>query len=303
LTADGRPDLAVLEHLTDLLACQGLDGLYLTGSTGQWPLLSREEREAVTACVIGAAAGRLPIMVHVGVLATDEAVALARHAARAGADAVSSVAPIYYPHSADVVFEHYRRIGAASDRPLFVYHLNLVHQLVLPAEQYVERLLALPNIAGMKITDADLYTFGLIHSYAGERLQLFSGADELMCHAVLCGAVGAIGTFYNLWGPACRRARAAFAAGAVETGRTFMLAFQKAIARILGSASHWSFLRSAMRLKYGLDIGLPRPPLGITDRPWADEEVLRIIDEVETAAPPQTQKEPPACDRARSRPS
>src|SRR5437588_813736 len=55
-----------------------------------------------------------------------------------------------------------------------------------------------PNAAGLKFTDVDLYTLGLIHTYSGDRLQLLSGADEVMCHAVLSGAVGAIGTFYNL---------------------------------------------------------------------------------------------------------
>ena len=65
----------------------------------------------------------------------------------------------------------------------------------------------------MKITDHDLYPFGLIHAYAGDRLRLFSGADEVMCHAVPRGAVGAIGTFYNLWGPACACARDATVAG------------------------------------------------------------------------------------------
>lgn len=277
LTEEGKPAFGALEQLTDLFVRQGLGGLYLVGSTGQWPLFTTEERRAIAECVIRAAAGRIPVMVHVGAVATADAVALARHAERIGADAVSSVAPIYYPHSADVVFEHYRRIGAATGLPLFVYHLSLVHQLRLGAQEYVERLLAVPNIRGMKITDHDLFTFGLIHAFAGDRLKLFSGADEMMCHAVLSGAVGAIGTFYNLWGPACQRARRAFVAGSVEVGRSFMLRFQTAIARVLASGSVWTFLRSAMRRKYNIDIGMPRPPLGSVDKPWPDAEVERLL--------------------------
>jgi N-acetylneuraminate lyase len=121
-------------------------------------------------------------------------------------------------------------------------------------------LLALPNIAGMKITDRDLYTFGLIQSFSGGRLQLFSGADEVMCHAVLCGA-----------------------AGSVEAGRTFMLRFQTALAEVLAAGSIWSFLRGAMRLKYGLDVGMPRPPLGSADKHWADADLERLIDLVDSA--------------------
>jgi N-acetylneuraminate lyase len=280
---DGRPALAVCEQLVDLFARQRLGGIYLVGSTGQWPLFTVEERKAVAECVVKAAAGRLPVMVHVGAATTADAVALAEHAARVGASAVSAVGPIYYGHSPDAVFEYYRRIGSATSLPLFAYHLSGVSQMKLGPREYAERLLAVPNVAGMKITDHDLYPFGLIHAFAGDRLQLFSGADEVMCHAVLSGAVGAIGTFYNLWGPACARAREATVGGDVAAGRAFMLRFQTAIADVLGSGGTWSFLRAAMRLKYGIDVGMPRPPLGATDRPWGDADVRRVVEMVDGA--------------------
>jgi N-acetylneuraminate lyase len=281
LTEDGKPAFAVLEQLTDLFARQGLGGIYLTGSTGQWPLLAMDERRAIAACVVKAAAGRLPVMVHVGAAATGDAVTLARHAAEIGADAVSSVAPIYYSYSAPAVFAHYQQIGAASRLPFYVYHLSLVNQLALDPQEYAERLLALPNIAGMKITDRDLYAFGLIQAHTSGRLRLFSGADELLCHAVLSGAIGAIGTFYNLWGPACSRARAAVVSGSIEAGRDFMLRFQSAIGRVIASGSIWTFLRTALRRKYQLDVGLPRAPLATTERPWAEAEVDQLIETVD----------------------
>jgi N-acetylneuraminate lyase len=283
LTADGQLAFDAIERLTDLFARQGLGGLYVGGSTGQWVSLTLEERRALLECVVRTSAGRIPVMVHVGATTTSDAVALARHAGEVGADAVSSVAPIYYHHSADAVFEHYRRIGAAAGLPLFVYHLNIAHQLALSPREYARRLLDLPNIAGMKITDRDLYTFGLIHAYAGDRLQLFSGADEVLAHAVLCGAVGAIGTFFNLWGPTCQRARQAIAAGDVELGRAFMLRLQTALDEVLTSGSLWTFLRASLIRKYGIDVGMPRAPLGSTDKPWDDADVERLIHKVDSA--------------------
>lgn len=280
--ADGKPALDVVEQLVDLFAKQGMDGLYVTGSTGQWPLLTVDERQAIVERCVKTSAGRIPIMAHVGAVATDDAVTLAKHAAKVGADAVSTVAPIYYSYPADVVFEHYRRIGAASDLPLFVYHIELAQKITVGAKEYTDRILALPNIAGMKITAGDLYLFGLIHSHAEDRLQLFSGADEVMCQAVLSGSIGAIGTFYNVFGPACQRAREAMVAGHVEKARSFMLKFQQVIARVIASGSIWSFFRAAMRHKYDIDIGAPRAPLGIMDKPWAAAditELLALVDE------------------------
>lgn len=279
-TADGRPSLPVCEQLVDLFAQQKLGGIYLVGSTGQWPLFTAEERKAVAECVVRAAAGRLPVMIHVGAATTAEAVELAKHAARIGAAAVSAVGPIYYPHPPDAVFEYYHRIGTATDLPLFGYHLSGVSKLPLAPREFAERLLTVPNVVGMKITDHDLYPFGLIHAVAGERLQLFSGADEVMCYAVLSGAVGAIGTFYNLWGPACRAAREATAAGDIATGRAFMLRFQTAIAEVLATGL-WSFLRAAMQFKYGIDVGLPRHPLGAADREWSEADVRRLVELVD----------------------
>ena len=162
LDRDGKPAFDVLEALTDRLAQDKLDGLYVIGSTGQWPLFTREERMAIAERVIKAAAGRIPVMVHVGAVSTQDAVELARHAQRTGAQAVSSVAPIYFGHPPAAVFEHYRRIGEAGGLPLFVYHLSGVSQLSMPPAEFAKRLRDLPNIGGMKFTDHDLNALALL---------------------------------------------------------------------------------------------------------------------------------------------
>jgi N-acetylneuraminate lyase len=203
LDSAGRPALGETEKLVELFVQQNLDGIYLLGSTGQGPLLSVAERQAVAECVVRTAAGKIPVMVHVGAVSTDDSMALAQHASRIGADSISSVGPIYYRAGADAVFEHFRRIGAAGELPFFVYHLSVVNTLSLGGREYVDRLLGLPNIAGMKFTERDLYQLGLICAYAGDQLHVFSGADEVLCQAAMTGACGAIGTFYNIWGPAC----------------------------------------------------------------------------------------------------
>jgi N-acetylneuraminate lyase len=280
----GQPNEEAIEQLVELFVSQQLGGLYIVGSTGQWPLLPLEQRRAVAERVVKTAAGRIPVIVHVGAAATEDAVELARHAESIGADGVSSVAPIYYQTAADDVFLHYRTIGEASSLPLFVYHLSSTNQMSLDPGEYAERVLELPNIAGMKITDHDLFPFGVIAGIAGDRLRLFSGADSLICHAALSGAVGAIGTFFNLWGAPAQRARAAFVAGDFAAGRRFMAALQGALSEILAARSIWSFLRSAMRLRHGIEIGMPRAPLGANDKPWENDEVQRLVDQVESAA-------------------
>ena len=274
---DGSPELDTLEALIDVFAGQRLGGLYVTGSTGQWPLLGRHERMAIAERAVAAAGGRLSVMVHVGAATTADAVELAVHAVSVGAAAVSAVGPIYYPHTPDTLFAHYRAIGEATGLPLFAYHLSGVSQSALGPREYVDGLLSIPTLAGMKITDRDLYPFGLIRAHAGGRLTLFSGADEVMCPAILTGSDGAIGTFYNIWGPECSAAWAATKAGDAAAGTSFTRRFQPALDAVLSAGGTWSFLRAAIQLRYGLDVGMPRPPLAATDRPWADADVERVL--------------------------
>lgn len=283
MTADGKPNFAVLERMVNLYAEQGLDGIYTTGSTGQWPLLSFEERASIVDCVVKTAAGRLPVMAHIGAVTTEEAIQLAKRAKACGADAVSTVAPIYYAHSEAVIFEHYRRVAGATDLPFFAYHLYVTSSAPISPQRYATQLKTVPNLVGMKVTDLSVYTFGLIQSLTEGKLLLFSGADEVLCHAVVSGSVGAIGTFYNLWGPVCQKARQAMVDGKIEAATKFTLRFQTAIARILESGSIWSFLRAAMQAKYDLDIGSPRAPLGMADQPWEDAKVRELINLVDQA--------------------
>lgn len=284
LDPSGRPNLAALERLVDVLCGQELGGLFALGSTGQGMSLGLDDRRRVAEVVVKAAAGRMPILLHVGAIATDDAVALAQHAEQIGADAVTSVPPVYYPTSVEATFDHYKRIGGATGLPFFPYHAAFLAQALPPPRQYAERLLAIPNIRGMKFTDLNLNSMGLLHHYTGGKLAIYSGADEVLCHAALSGAQGAIGTFYNLWGPACQRARQAFVAGDFERGRRFMLTFQSSIDAVLASGSIWTFLRAAMQLKYDIDVGAPRAPLGVTDVAWKDSDVERLVKAVDDAA-------------------
>ncbi len=277
-------NLDTIDRLVELFVEQQLGGLFVAGSTGQGVLLSPEERQQVAQRAVRAAAGRIPIMVHVGSTRTDEAISLARHAAEIGADAVSSVPPIYYPLDAKTALAHYHKIGEATDLPFFPYHASFLHQALPAAKDYAQRLLEIPNIAGMKFTDRDLYLMELVHAHSGGRLKILSGADELMCHAALSGAVGAIGTFYNLWGPACQRVRQAFVAGGFERARRFMITFGRVIDEILSAGSMWSFHRASMRLKYDIDIGPPRAPLGLAEREWPPAGVEGLVSEVDDAA-------------------
>lgn len=277
--ADGQPNFDELGRLAELLISQDLDGLYILGSTGQGVLFTEEQRKKVTAAVIEVTKGRVPVIVQVGSLTTDESVRLAKHAQNCGVDGISSVGPIYFSGSAAMALEHYKQIATATNLPFFPYQLG---DNSIPGDtlSFINKLLEIPNVAGMKLTTNQILDISLIHNHAGDRLKLFSGSDELLCHASLCGTVGAIGTFYNLWGEHCKHVLTAFTNGDYALAKEFMLEFQKTIQLVI--ANIWPFLRKAMLLKYNIDIGRTKAPLGNTQKEWDEQKVIEIMESLES---------------------
>lgn len=285
---DGEPALDKIEELIELFISQKLDGLYILGSTGQGILFTEKERKSVTEVICSVAAGRIPVIVQVGSLTTDESVRLARHAARCGADGISSVGPIYFRGSDEMALKHYCCIARATDVPFFPYQLgeNTIKGDII---RFIEKLMTIPNVTGMKLTTSNLLEISTIHNYAGSRLKLFSGADELLCQASLCGTVGAIGSMYNLFGPACKNTLTEFMNGNYEFAKRFMLAFQDMIQQVLPDI--WTFFRQAMVMKYGIDIGKAKSPVGNTNKLWQEEEIRDIVTRIDAFIIKQIQKD------------
>lgn len=278
LNASGEPELSELEKITELIISQKLDGLYILGSTGQGFLMNEEQRKSVAEVVSNVNKGRLPIIVQVGSLTTRESTRLAEHAASCGVQGISSVGPIYYgpsDGSSAMALRHYQEIAESTDLPFFPYQIGPGNfPEGIPA--FIDNLLKIPNVTGMKLTTGNLLEISSIYNHAKEKLTLFSGADELMCHASLCGTSGAIGTFYNLWGKECQWVRKEFVNGNVKLGTSFMLTFQEIIAAVLPNV--WTFLLQAMAYRYNIDIGKSKAPLGNTNQAWPQNDVIAIVE-------------------------
>ncbi len=118
--ADGRVDTPAVRQLLERLAIAGVQGIGLLGSTGTYPYLTRAERRRAIEAAAETLAGRVPLLVGVGALRTDDAMALANDALAAGADAGLLAAVSYIPLRDDEVFAHYEAV-AATGLKLCVY--------------------------------------------------------------------------------------------------------------------------------------------------------------------------------------
>lgn len=271
-----KPELKELQKLCEVLVKQGVDGLYVLGSTGQGVLFGEEDRKEVLEVVLECVGGRVPVMAQLGCLTTKESVRLAEHAALSGVAAVSSVGPIYFAGGQQMAIHHYTEIAKAAQLPFFPYQLG-----VIPGnfEEFIQAILKVPFIEGMKLTTGNLLEISRVHNIAKDQLKLFSGADELFCQASLSGTVGAIGTFYNLWGQECKYVLHEFQKGNFQLASRFMLKFQEIIELVLPNI--WTFLKEAMLVKHQVNIGNTISPLGRGQTDWTESQVAAILASLE----------------------
>jgi N-acetylneuraminate lyase len=190
---DGALNISAMESLLQRVYGVGSHGVYVCGQTGEGLLTPARVREQACEVALQNAPAGAQTVIHVGSRTTAEAISLGRHAARAGATAISSLPPAG-SFSFDEIHGYYKDLAAAVDVPLLVYFFPELS----PAIRTLEQILALCEISGvvgLKFTDFDLYRLGEIRR---EGHLLFNGRDEVLAAGLYMGATGGIGTFYNL---------------------------------------------------------------------------------------------------------
>ncbi len=207
----------VLARLVEHNFAQGLNGLYVGGSTGECYLLSNEERARVFAVVAEAAQGKGALIAQVGDLDPNVSLHLAREAERLGFDAVSAVPPFYFSYRHAEIRAHYERLVAATGLPFLIYNFPALTSVRMRAEDLVD-LLSLPNVVGVKNTCGDTYAFERLRRLAPDAL-LFAGYDESLLPGLALGADGGIGSTYNVQAGRALAMGQAVAAGRMDEAR------------------------------------------------------------------------------------
>ncbi|MBK4713864.1 MULTISPECIES: N-acetylneuraminate lyase [Tenebrionibacter/Tenebrionicola group] len=197
--AQQKIDPASLRKLVRFNIEQGVDGIYVGGSTGEAFVQNLAEREAVLEIVAEEAQGKITLIAHVGCVSTAESQHLAAAAKRYGFNAVSALTPFYYPFSFEEHCEHYRAIiDSADGLPMVVYNIPALSGVKLTLDQ-INTLVTLPGVAALKQTSGDLYQMEQIRR-AHPDLVLYNGYDEIFASGLLAGADGGIGSTYNIMG-------------------------------------------------------------------------------------------------------
>jgi dihydrodipicolinate synthase/N-acetylneuraminate lyase len=181
-------DLDAVAPLADLAGQGGCAGVLVAGTTGEGFLLTADERRALTEAWL--AATSLDVAVHAGAQTTAEAVALAEHAAQAGAAAVAVIGPPYFAFDDAELEAHFGAVVAAcAPTPAYLYEFRDRTGYAI-APDLVSRLRdAHPSLAGMKVSDR---SFEEVEPYLAVGLDVFVGSEPLIPRAMAAGATGAV---------------------------------------------------------------------------------------------------------------
>lgn len=193
---EGRVNTDAIGGLVEKLQKRGVNGFYVGGSTGESYLLSMEERKCVLEAVKEAADPSMKLIANIGMLATEQSIALAKHAEKLGVTAISSVPPFYFAFTEEELYRYYEDLAAAVDVPVLIYNIPAMSGVKFSTAALC-RMLDDKRICGLKHTSFDLFQMQRLLQIYPEK-SIFIGHDELFLSAWAVGARAGIGSTYNI---------------------------------------------------------------------------------------------------------
>ncbi len=188
--AEGRLDTAGAVALARHLVDNGSDGLVVTGTTGEAPTLTDQERAELWSAV--AHAVTVPVVAGSGTNDTAHSVELTRVATEAGAAGILAVTPYYNRPSQQGIAAHFAAVAASTPLPVIVYDIPVRTGRKVAIDTMLQLVHDFPNIVGVKDASADPVGAAKLKARAGEGFDCYSGDDSWTLPLLAVGAVGVV---------------------------------------------------------------------------------------------------------------
>ncbi|GAB4125521.1 MAG: 4-hydroxy-tetrahydrodipicolinate synthase [Rhodothalassiaceae bacterium] len=275
---DGAVDWEAFEAFVDWQIAEGTHGLVPCGTTGESATLSLEEHDRLVALCIRTAAGRVPVIAGCGSNATATAIDHARHAEKAGADAILLVSPYYNKPGQEGLYAHFRAVHDACGLPVVLYNIPGRSAIDIHIDT-LKRLRELPRIVGIKDATGDLARVVRQRVALGSDFIQLSGEDATAVGFNAMGGVGCISVSSNVAPQLCARMQEATLEGRYDVA----LALQDRLAslheQVFSEPSPAPAKYAAHRLGLCADeVRLPLLPLSEAGRARMDAVLAALTD-------------------------
>jgi len=212
---DGSVDLARFRELARHLVDNGSDGLVVTGTTGESPTLTDEERFDLYAAAVDEVGDRATVVAGTGTYSTAHSVHLTERTHGLGVDGFLVITPYYNRPPPRGIVEHFKAVAAVTDKPIVVY--NIPARVVLNLETpTLAKLAGIPNVRAVKQANDDLEQARAIVELG---LELYAGDDDLILPFLELGGAGGICVHTHVVGPQVKELVRRFRAGDVQGAR------------------------------------------------------------------------------------
>ena len=199
--ANGDVNLEPIPQYAQMLAKNGLKGVFINGSSGEGYMLTSDERMQIAEAWMKAAPEGFKVIVHVGSCCVRESRRLAEHAQKIGAWGIGAMAPPF-PKVGRIeeLVKYCEEIACgAPDLPFYFYHIPAFNGAFLPMVELLKAVDGrIPNFAGIKYTFESIYEYNQCRLYADGKFDMLHGQDETILPSLaMGGARGGIGGTTN----------------------------------------------------------------------------------------------------------
>ena len=252
---DGSVDIQSFRALASHLVANGSDGVVVTGTTGESPTLSDDERFQLYAAAVEEVGDRATVIAGTGTYATEHSVHLTARAHELGVHGFLVVTPYYSKPPVRGIVRHFEEIAAVSDRPIVAY--NIPGRVVLNLEtEAIAQLAEIPMVRAVKQANPDLEQARAIVELG---LDLYAGDDDLVFPFLELGGLGGVCVHTHVVGPRVKEMVERFREGNVDGARALDQELLPSI-ELLRVATNPIAIKCALNM-LGHEVGGHRLPL------------------------------------------
>lgn len=258
LTDDGINEAATRKLVSKLIA-DGVHGLFVLGTNGEFYALSEAEKLELVRIVVDESAGRVPVFAGSGGISTEEVIKLTNQFAELGVDAVSVITPYLIKVSDEELIQHYQTIAQNTELPIILYNIPANTKISI-SESVFKELIKLPQIIGIKDSSGQLENIQLyLELNQREDFSVLVGSDSLILPALQKGADGAVAATSNVLTKTDLGIYHAFIENKSEEAQVLQESIND-FRRILKLATVPSVLKHSLELT-GIPVGAPKSPV------------------------------------------
>ncbi|TMF44275.1 MAG: 4-hydroxy-tetrahydrodipicolinate synthase [Chloroflexi bacterium] len=269
--ADGSVDYEAAEKLAVMLVADGSDGVVVSGTTGESPALSDDEKIELLKA-IKKAIPRQSVVSGTGSNDTHHSVKLSERAMKAGADALLAVVPYYNKPPQEGMYQHFKAISEVG--PTIMYNIQGRTAVNMTSATTI-RCSQLPGIIGVKEASGDLDQIGLVCAGKPEQFKVWSGDDSWTLPLLAVGGYGVICVVSHIAGRSVKRLIDAYVKADNKTAQEIHQGLLPVIKTLMTTAANPVPIKTALNA-----MGFPAGPFRLPLVPLTDDQLKSVMQTI-----------------------